>query len=848
LAEERPLYVAREEDIATLQQHWEAANAGQPRFVRVSADFGGGRRALVAEFLRRLRTTTDEPLLWRVAASDQEHGVGWLMRMYGALVAPIASDVIRRGKVEMVLNGQLPQQTRRVQNWYQQFVAGLKESKVDAQSGQVQLRIPQDNPLIGLIEIVGGISRKIPMILELQSPYVAHTVLVAQVLEALAHQLKDARLLVLIHDEPAGDIRTTTHPAPLLDLYERSAGTFHNLELRPWGEAETAAFLESKGLSGNAAGLAAIAGGRPGFIAELAEILNERGELNSSLEGVTLAGLTPMAVDEDELDPPKEQAAEGERRHATADDALRVAHLAALLGHVFPSSLIAEMGGFDRESIDDLLDAMGDLYDEVQFSEQMGTWLYRFKRGCWREGVLEMHNNPEGQEITRRVAVFMERFLAPRGQAFMTRAARLYAEGMAWQRAAAMRAIALTNDAPDAWGMAWEMMRYFNEVSWTETMRRTIMTTLLEHLSTSGNVQAAEQLHTEATAWATEHGDRELQGWLLLTGSKLDARRQDLFRARDRANDAIKLFEALENRGRVAEVYAHLAAVDLQDGQWANALANADKALEYGTREQDGKRIALPAILAQTELTRGVVARRENKHEEAIQHFRQANEVAGSTGLGPLALEAGIALGEALASNRQLEPARDVLGRVLQACRQLNATARERNTAQILAQVEGSLRNFGAALQLSQRVLQITQQMKFDQALPVDLYNVGFFNLTMNKGTEAVPFFEQALEKLKGQDAHPLLKDLHYHYGLASLQAGKPDTARGALRASLRPLQAAGETRKLVTALDQLAALEHRAGNAGNAKKLLEQAVTIADNAEMKDEKRELKRRLESLG
>ncbi|HMV67282.1 MAG TPA: hypothetical protein PKA64_10560 [Myxococcota bacterium] len=846
MAEERPLYVAREEDLTTLQQHWEAANGGKARMVRVVSDFGGGRRALVAEFLRRLRGGADEPLLWRVAASDQEHGIGWLMRMYGALVAPIASDVIRRGKVEMILNGQLPQQTRRVQGWYQQFVASLKESKVDAQTGQVQLRIPQDNPMVGLVEIVSGIARKTPIILELQSPYVAHTVLVAQFLEALAHEGRDARLLVIVYDEPAGDVRTTTHPAPLLDLYERRPELFPALELRPWTEAETSRFLESRGQTGNAARLAEIAGGRPGFIAELADILAERGGLASELGGVTLASLTPMGVDEDELDVKPD--GEGERKHATAADAPRVAHLAALLGHVFPSSLIAEMGGYDRESIDDLLDAMGDLFEEVQFSEQMGTWLYRFKRGCWREGVLQLNDTDEGKEITRRVAVFMERFLAPRGQAFMTRAARLYAEGQAWQRAAAMRAIALTNDAPDAWGMSWEMMRYYDEVPWTDTMRRTVMTTLLEHLATSGNVQSADQLHAEATAWATEKEDRDLQGWLLLTGSKLDARRQDLFRARDRARDAIRIFEALENRPRLAEVYAHLAAVDLQDGQWQPALENAEKALEFGTREQDGRRIALPAILAQVELTRGVVARREGKLEASIQHFRQANEVAGSTGLGPLALEAGIALGEALAASRQLDPARDVLGRVLQACRQLGAVARERNTAQILAQVEGTLRNFGAALELSQRVLQITQQMKFDQAMPVDLYNVGFFNLTLNKGTDAIPFFEQALERLKGQDSHPLMKDLHYHYGLASLQAGKADSARSALRASLRPLQAAGDHRKLVTALDQLAMLEHRAGNAGNAKKLLEQAMTVADTADMKDEKREIKRRLESLG
>lgn len=850
MSDERSLFVARPEDVAALNLHWEAAAAGIPRFVRLVSDFGGGRRAAVAELLRQVHGHAEDPLLWRVAVSDQENGLGWLMRMYGGLVAPIASDVTRRGKIEAILNTQLPQQTRRVQSWYQQFVTGLKESKIDTATGQVQLRVPQDNPLVGLVEIVLGIARKTPVVLELQGAHLAHSVLPAQFLEALLTESKrgPSKLLVLLYDEPEGDLRTSTSPAPLLDFVERNKADLHTYEIGAWTEVEVNKYLESKGLVGNASGIAYAAGGRPGYVAELVDILNEAGKLNANLFGTTLGSLVPFTVDEDELSPPSEPTAEGKPTYALAADAKRVAFLAALLGQVFPSSLLAEMGGYDKESIDDLLDAMPDLFEEVQFSEQMGTWLYRFKRGSWREGVLELNRTEEGDEITRRAALFVERFLVPRGQAFMTRASRLYAEGKAYQRAAAMRAIALTNDAPDAWGLGWEMTRYFDEVPWTETLRRTLMTTLLEHLVNSGNVAAAEQLHGEATAFATERSDRDMQGWLLLTGSKLDARRQDFFRARDRAGDALRIFEALENRPRLAEIHAHLASVELQDGQWQKAIIEADRSMEFGTREQEGRKIVLPAIYAQSELTRGVVARKENQNEKAIEHFRQANEVAGSAGLGALALEAGLALGEALIADKKLERAREVLGRVFTASRQLGAGVRERNAAQMLAQVEGALRNFQGALELSQRVLQISQQMKFEQALPGDLFNVGFFNLALNKGAEAVPFFDQAMERLKGQDAHPLVKELYYHAGLANLQAGRGDQARAALQRALRPLQAAGDARKLVTALDQLAGLEHRSGNTPIAQRLLQDAITIAERAEMKDERRDLRKRLEGIG
>ena len=57
----------------------------------------------------------------------------------------------------------------------------------------------------------------------------------------------------------------------------------------------------------------------------------------------------------------------------------------------------------------------------------------------------------------------------------------------------------------------------------------------------------------------------------------------------------------------------------------------------------------------------------------------------------------------------------------------------------------------------------------------------------------------------------------------------------------------AGEAKKYVTALDQLAGLAHRAGEVADARKLLEQAVTVCDQAELKDEKRALAKRLEGL-
>ena len=287
------------------------------------------------------------------------------------------------------------------------------------------------------------------MVLELQSPFATNSLAPAMVCEALHLEARHsgAKLFQVLFDEPESEVTKALFPMPMLDFYERCKDSVVVHPVAPWGPEETAKYLDSKDIKADATRLSAIAGGRPGFIAELVEILTERNQLDGDLAEVTFASLVPTAVDEDELDIPDEPPKEGDRKHAGPDDIPRVTYLAALLGAAFPATLVADMGGFDRDSIDDLLDAMPELFEEVQFSNELGTWIYRFKRGSYREGVIERNTGEEPQELARRVALFMERYLVPRGYGFIVKTARIYAENGAAGRASVMRAMALSQDS-----------------------------------------------------------------------------------------------------------------------------------------------------------------------------------------------------------------------------------------------------------------------------------------------------------------------------------------------------------------------------------------------------------------
>ena len=89
LSENQTPYVARSEDLSALHAHWNQAAEGAPKALRLQAPFGGGRRALVGQFMREAAAQRDEAVFWRVNCLDQENGVQWLVRMYGSLVATL---------------------------------------------------------------------------------------------------------------------------------------------------------------------------------------------------------------------------------------------------------------------------------------------------------------------------------------------------------------------------------------------------------------------------------------------------------------------------------------------------------------------------------------------------------------------------------------------------------------------------------------------------------------------------------------------------------------------------------------------------------------------------------------
>ncbi len=830
------VYVARPNELAALQAHFAAAVAGRCQHVVLEGPLGSGKRVLVSEMLRLLPKDQDV-LTVRVGLTEDMDGDAALKAIYAGLCGALYRDAVLRGKVELALLGQLPLYGKRQQNWFQVFIDGVKKNVPEPGAEKMQLAVPSDNPLAAFVEIVAAIARKIPTVLELQNVHVVQSLALFTPIDALCEIRKEGKLLLILGTESVDDAARAWMPAPWLELLERRKDQLTRFVMEPWTTEDVTAYANSRSISLAAPGrVAELVQGRPGFIGELIDHLQITNRLGDSLEG-DLLSLIPTGLDADELSAPPATPPKEGRKYAGADDADRIFHLAALLGVQFPSGLVADMAGFDRDSVDDIMDAAGELVKEDQFHKGFDTWLYQFQKPLFREAVLLAHQTDADKEIARRVGLFMERVLAPRGYLFVVKTARLYAEYGVGQRANQLRSLALGQENPSVWGMVHDLVKHFGEVNWSDPLRRTVYLNLVERMVSGGAVEGAETLLNEALEWANGKEDRTLQAWLLFAGSRLDFRRGDMYRSRDRAKDAARLYAVAEDKMKLAEIENHLASIELQEGNANASLDHIRKALEHANE---------PPIQATAEFIRGMIARRNNRSDEAAEHFKKANETAGQLNMGPLALEAGFHYGEALLLSKQTSNAADVLARVAQLANQMQNPVRERSAAALLAQAQGQLRNFEAALQFANRTLQLTQTLKFDKFLPVDIYNVGYYNLALGRNTEAASLFGKARERSGGMDVR-FLKDLTFNSGVAFAKIGERANAENAFGEALGHAKASKDIKRFVEASESLAGLVAGRDKPA-ATRILNEALAAADQGGLKEERKGLRRKLEELG
>ena len=841
-----PIYVAKPNDLAILTEKWTLAKKGNAQTLFLTGSFGGGKRAIVAEIVRQAKEEEQDVLVFRPVFSEEEDGQNSLVKLFASMYSYLHGNLALRGKVEMALSSRLPNQPQRVQRWVRSFIDGMKKGAPKPGETQFQLHLPTDNPLIGFIEIIHEMAQAFPVIIEFQNIHAIQSLPLVAMLKAYMHEAKKVeglKLFTILSSLPVEENKSWIS-LPLQDALKEEEENFTTLNLSAWDAGDVKTYLASKEYDfGMEEKIVELTKGRPGFIAELADSLNEDEDLRAKLPTLTLETFVDLAPDADELeeqepsDEKEEGSEEGKRKSATAEDAERIAFIGALIGLSFPSGIVADMLALERSSVDDIFDASEAVYKEVQHSKPLNTWIYQFKKAMYRESVLARHQTEDDKRITGNTAAFVERFLAPAGYGYAVKAMRLYSDAGLEQHAARMRNIALGADQPQMWNLSRDIYRYFDEITWSDAIRRTTYLNLCERMSRVGEVKGAETLLKEALDWADEKEDKSLRAFLRLSGSRLDSRRQDLYRARERAQEALELYRELDSVTQQAEVLGQLALIEFNDGKPNAALDRVNQADELSE--------AAP-LRALTNFIRGLVAQRDKQLDKAIEFFEKANQLAGQAGRGALALDAGMKMGEALLSSNQTAKAADVLNRVAQIAQGIRAPAQERTACAMLAQAHASQKNFEAALGVAQRALQISTSLKFQKLIPADLYNVGLFQLMLKKPSEAVAILKQSRELADATNV-PFMKELLFHLAQAQLQIGERSAAEQTLAEAMKPIQATQDGGRALIVYQQLGELAKARNDISRAKQMFNQALNIAKQVKNKEAQKAMKERIKEL-
>jgi tetratricopeptide (TPR) repeat protein len=407
--------------------------------------------------------------------------------------------------------------------------------------------------------------------------------------------------------------------------------------------------------------------------------------------------------------------------------------------------------------------------------------------------------------------------------------------------------------------MTHDLMKFYQEADWSDRMRRSVYMNLLDRMVLAAPVQQADSLYNEAIEFAQGQEDRAMQAWTLFAGSRLDLRRQDHFRARDRAADALTLYLGEENAAKAAEVYNHQAMIEFTDGKPEAALELVDKAIAQGQIDTpDGKKV-MPQVAASSEFLRGLVARRGKDFEKAATHFRTANEIAGNTGQPAVALDAGLNYGESLLLGGKHQEAADILTKVIQIAQALRNPQRLRTASSLLTQTMGALKKHKEALEHAKRTLGLTQQLKLQQYLGVDLYNVGFFTMVDGDLPQALNIYREALKATNLQRDAGFAKELLFNSAMTAARLGSAEKDNAKKRALLTEskdlfskclpaAKHANDLPKVAASADQLANLLMGLDkNPTGAKQMLEDALEAAKSANLSDMVTMLEKKLEDL-
>ncbi len=594
-----------------LLEQWSKVRDFSAQVCHVQAPLGTGSKHVLNHFQRQI---AGECLTWHIRLRENLYGWELLPVLTNGLWKTVRHSANMVSMVRKSLELDLGDE--RLNSILQTMSESLQHSH---DTNNAQLKLPSDNPIMGLVLLARAIMREIPLLIIVENVQLCHSHIPLVFLLASLQDAQQTRTMVVLHSTVLNDDTVSTFPIPAQALLSTLRGTTVGLE--PWKKDAAGEFFKARELTDVSLNdWMAWTGGRQELLAEMV-VWSEQDPL--AAKAIVERQLVFVPTDNPER----------------TEQCLRVG---SLLGWRFSVQHVASMLGLDIGEVVAVLASQSHLVDV-----EGDTVVFKYVLHQLRLMDDTIQQLPQ---IAGSVADNIYSTFGRSQPELLFQAGRLY--NRLERHAEAQEALRLFADL-DADVLYLAMLEVL--IRWGIEFDTSVMEPLWSRAARhqfASNPEVAEAFQQRALEWSAEKGAALLAIELYRQGGRFFAGQDQIEKSEQQYQQAIRISQ--EERLDFLQVDTRIDLLEFYVSNVEIRRASKQLVLLDGQSLSEVQRIRLLGI-------HGRMAQSEKAHAKAAQLFLEARKIAGSVYKWGLATDLGLLAVEAVLDADALEQAEDML-------------------------------------------------------------------------------------------------------------------------------------------------------------------------------------------
>ena len=604
--------VSISDDVSTqLTESWQIARQFEAQVCHLQAPVGTGSKHLLNHFQR---SVAEECITWHIRFRENLYGWEVLPVLANGLWKTIRHSTqmvnMVRGCLELDLGDER----------MNRILKGMSESLLECHESEgTQLRLPSENPVLGLVLLARALMKEVPMLIIVENLQFCGGYLPLVFLLAALRDAQQTRTMVVLHSTPINDETISSIPRSVQALLQTIQG--RSLGVESWSDSQIGEFLHVRGLKDiSIVDMMAWTGGRQECVAEMVAWLAEDPTGPKAFQSRQLV-FAP--TDKPEL---TEQ----------------VMRIAATIGWRFPISTVAMLLNIEATDVKEVLLTQSHL---IELENDLASFKYVLHQLRLQRDTLN-----QLPEVSGMIA---ENLYATVGRArpeYLYSAARLFQQ--LGREAEADEALQLLLDLDDdvIWLAMLEVLIRFDITLTTNMMEPLWVRASRHHFR--NNPEVARDFEQRALNWAAEQNSPTVALSVYRESARFENRQGQISDAEHKFQRALHI--AQQEDWTFLQVDIRIDMIEFYVAGNEIRRASEQLILLDGAPLSEVQRIRLLGVHAR-------IAQSEGEYSKAVGLFLEGRKIAGSVYKWGLATDLTLLAAETLLMAEQFDDAKNVL-------------------------------------------------------------------------------------------------------------------------------------------------------------------------------------------